>query len=130
MVAAASELFQIVPIDERLLAEVKVSTTDVGHIKVGDSAQIKVGTYDFSTYGSIDGTLESISASTFLDPEKKPYYRCEITLATNYLGSDPTKNLIFPGMTVTADIKTSKKSLLQYMLKPINRTFGEAFKER
>jgi HlyD family type I secretion membrane fusion protein len=130
VVAAAAELFQIVPITSKLYAEIKVSTTDVGHVKIGDEVQVKVGTYDFATYGAIQGTLSSISASTFLDPDKKPYYRCEVSLATNYLGGDPEKNKVFPGMTVTADIKTSKKSLLQYMLKPINKTFHEAFRER
>ena len=130
VVAAAAELFDIVPLTSKLMAEIKVSTTDVGHIKIGDSVQVKVGTYDFATYGALAGTLASISASTYLDPEKKPYYRCEVELATNYLGGDPEKNHVFPGMTVTADIKTSKKSLLQYMLKPINKSFHEAFRER
>lgn len=130
VIVAGTEIFQIVPIGSKLFAEIKVSTTDVGHVKVGDEVQVKVGTYDFATYGSITGELASISASTYLDPEKKPYYKCEVSLNVNYLGADPTKNLVFPGMTVTADIKTSKKSLLKYMLKPINRTFNEAFRER
>lgn len=130
VVAAAAVLFEIVPLNSTLVAEIKVSTTDVGHIKVGEPVQVKVGTYDFSTYGAIDGTLASISASTYLDPEKKPYYKCDVTLSKNYLGDDPTKNQVFPGMTVTAEIKTNKKSLLTYMLKPINRTFNEAFRER
>lgn len=130
VVAAGAVLFEMVPLDSTLIAEIKVSTTDIGHIKVGDPVQVKVGTYDFSTYGSIQGTLQSISASTYLDPEKKPYYKCDVSLAQNYLGGDPSKNLVFPGMTVTAEIKTNKKSLLSYMLKPINRTFNEAFRER
>lgn len=130
VVAAGAVLFELVPLDSALVAEIKVSTTDIGHIKVGDPVQVKVGTYDFSTYGAIQGTLESISASTYLDPEKKPYYKCDVTLSQNYLGGDPSKNQVFPGMTVTAEIKTNKKSLLSYMLKPINRTFNEAFRER
>lgn len=130
VVQAGAELFDIVPLSDKLFAEIKVSTTDVGHIKIGDQVQVKVGTYDFATYGAIPGTLASISATTYLDPEKKPYYRCEVALAKDYAGDEPGKNLIFPGMTVSADIKTSKKSLLKYMLKPINRTFEEAFRER
>lgn len=130
VVIAGEELFQIVPLETDLVADVKISTTDVGHVEVGDEVQIKVGTYDFSTYGSILGTLESISASTFLDPERKPYYKGIISLSKTYMGEDPKDNPIFPGMTVTAEIKTSKKSLLTYLLKPINRTFSDAFKER
>ncbi len=130
VVAAAVVLFEIVPLNSVLLAEIKVSTTDVGHVKVGDPVQVKVGTYDFATYGSLSGTLSSISATTYLDPEKKPYYKCDVELTKNYLGDDPDKNHVFPGMTVIADIKTNKKSLLEYMLKPINRTFNQAFRER
>lgn len=130
VITAGAVLFEIVPLNSTLIAEIKVSTTDIGHVKVGAPVQIKVGTYDFSTYGSLSGRLESISASTYLDPEKKPYYKCDVSLSQNYLGSDPSKNLIFPGMTVTADIKTNKRSLLRYMLKPINRTFSQSFRER
>ncbi len=130
VVTAGVVLFEIVPIDTKLVAEVKVNTTDVGHIKIGDSVQVKVGTYDFSTYGGLEGALISISASTYLDPEKKPYYKCEVSLPKNYLGDDPKKNLIFPGMTVVAEIKTGKRSLLSYMLKPLNRTFSQSFRER
>lgn len=130
VVTAGTVLFEIVPVASKLVAEIKVSTTDIGHIKIGDPAQVKVGTYDFATYGSLNGTLTYISASTFLDPEKKPYYKCYVSLPKNYLGEDPKRNLVFPGMTVIAEIKTGKRSLLHYMLKPINRTFSGAFKER
>lgn len=130
VVTAGTVLFNIVPISTKLVAEIKVSTTDVGHIKIGDPVQVKVGTYDFATYGALEGTLTSISASTFLDPDKKPYYKCDVSLPKNYLGDDPKRNRVFPGMTVIAEIKTGKRSLLHYLLKPINRTFSEAFKER
>jgi HlyD family type I secretion membrane fusion protein len=130
VVTAGTVLFDIVPISSTLIAEIKISTTDIGQIAVGDPVTVKVGTYDFATYGALDGTLTSISASTFLDPEKKPYYKCEVTLDKNYLSDDPSKNLVFPGMTVTAEVKTGKKSLLKYMLKPINRTFNQAFREK
>lgn len=130
VVTPGTLLFNIVPISDQLIAEVKVSTTDIGHIEVGDPVQVKVGTYDFATYGSISGTLTSISASTYLDPDKKPYYKCIVSLSKNYMGDDPTQNIVFPGMTVTAEIKTGRRSLLEYMLKPINRTFTSAFKER
>jgi len=130
VVTSGTVLFNIVPVSTSLVAEVKVSTDDIGHVSIGDPVQVKVSTYDFSTYGSIPGKLISISASTFLDPEKKPYYKCNIELSKNYLGDDPSINLIVPGMTVVAEIKTGRRTLLHYLLKPINRTFNEAFKER
>jgi adhesin transport system membrane fusion protein len=130
VVTAGAVLFDIVPISSTLVAEIKILPNDIGQITIGDPVQVKVSTYDFATYGSLEGKLTSISASTFLDPEKKPYYKCGVTLEKTYLGEDPAKNNIFPGMTVTAEIKTGHKSLLKYMLKPINKTFNEAFKEQ
>lgn len=130
VIAPAEELFEIVPITDILIAEVRVSTEDIGHIKKGDPVKVKVSTYDFSTYGLIDGTVSFISASTFLDEKNQPYYLARVTLSKNYLGSNPNMNNIFPGMRVTADIKTKQRSVMAYLLKPINRTFTSAFSER
>lgn len=130
VIAPAEILFEIVPLTKHMMAEIRITTEDIGHVEVGDKVHVKVSTYDFATYGQIGGTLISISPSTFLDEENNPYYKSVIELEKNYLGDNPEINQIFPGMTVIADVKTGKKSLLRYMLKPINRTFYDAFTER
>lgn len=130
VIAGAEAVFVVVPLSENLVANLRLSTNDIGHIKIGDPVRIKVDTYDFSAYGQIPGYVESISASTFVNEENKPYYLAIVKLQKNYLGDVPKTNLVLPGMTVVGDIRTSRKSLMKYLLKPINRTFNDAFKER
>ena len=123
-------LMEIVPIDEELLAEVKVSPADIGHVKKGDHVTVKVTTFDFSRYGSINGTISGLSATTFTSKQGAPYYKGLIKLEKHYVGNDPEKNKVLPGMIVNADVITGEKSLLAYLLKPIHRSLNSAFIER
>ena len=123
-------LMEVVPVDKELIVESKVSTQDIGHVHVGQEAVIKVGSYDPQRFGVIEGTVERISPSTYLDEENQPYYKAQIALAKKYLGAQPGKYKIIPGMTVTADIRTGEKTVLDYLLKPVYRGFQNAFQER
>jgi len=123
-------LMEIVPLDKELIAEVRISPTDIGHIKTGDHVTVKVTTFDFSRYGSINGTVSGLSATTFTNEHGAPYYKGMIKLEKHYVGNDPELNKVLPGMIVNADIITGEKSLLAYMLKPIHRSLNSAFIER
>ncbi len=123
-------LMEIVPLGKELVAEVKISPNDIGHIKTGDRVTVKVTTFDFSRYGSIKGTVTALSATTFTSRQGTPYYKGMIKLDKNYVGSDPEMNKVLPGMIVNADIITGEKSLLAYLLKPIQRSLNSAFIER
>jgi len=123
-------LMSIVPIDDVLEVEARVSTSDVGHVRVGQSVAVKVSTYDFARYGAIDGVLRTVSPSTFTDDEGTPYYKALITLTKSYLGDDPGRDQVLPGMTVQADVITGKKTVLQYLLKPIYVGLDQAMRER
>ena len=123
-------LMEIVPLNEELLAEVKVSPGDIGHVKKGDQVTVKVTTFDFSRYGSIEGTITALSATTFTSEQGTPYYKGMIKLKKHYVGNDPKKNQVLPGMIVNADVITGEKSLLAYLLKPIHRSLNSAFIER
>ncbi len=123
-------LMEIVPIGEELLAEVKVSPADIGHVKKGDHVTVKVTTFDFSRYGSINGTISGLSATTFTSMQGAPYYKGLIKLEKHYVGNDPEMNKVLPGMIVNADVITGEKSLLAYLLKPIHRSLNSAFIER
>lgn len=123
-------LMEIVPVDKELVVESKVSTQDIGHVHVGQEAVIKVGSYDPQRFGTVQGTVEMISPSTYFDEERQPYYKAQIKLAKKYLGNQPDKNRLIPGMTVQADIRTGEKTVLDYLLKPVYRGFQNAFQER
>lgn len=130
VIAPGSNIFDIVPTGGDMDVQCKVSTRDIGHIKIGDPAQIKVMAYEFTRYGTVNGKVVEISASTFTDQDKLPYYKTKIALSKNYVGDNPKFNQLKPGMTVQVDIMTGKKSLISYLLKPITRGLSEAFKER
>ncbi len=123
-------LLEVVPVDKELIVESKVSTQDIGHVHIGQEAVIRVGSYDPQRFGVIEGTVNRISPSTYLDEENQPYYKAQITLAKKYLGAKPEKYKLIPGMTVTADIRTGEKTVLDYLLKPVYRGFQNAFQER
>ena len=123
-------IMEIVPVGDALIVESRVSTTDVGHIHPGQTVDVKVLSYETTRFGTLAGTLQRVSASTYLDESNSPYYRAEISLARNYLGDDPNRHPILPGMTVEADIVTGNKTILDYLLKPVYRGFRTAMSER
>jgi len=130
VIESGQVLAEIVPLEGNLILEVQIQPKDIGYMKVGQPVNVKISSYDFSRYGTIDGILEYISATTFTDDDDTRYYTGRVSIAQNYVGSDPKKNLILPGMTVQADIVTGNKSILAYLLKPIHTSVTTAFTER
>ena len=123
-------IVEIVPLDDVLVAEVRISPRDIGHLRIGQSANVKVTTYDPARFGVVEGRLKRVSASTFKDEEGEPFYKGIIELSQAFVGSDPDRNPVLPGMVVDADIVTGSKSLMQYLLKPVYRGLDSAFRER
>lgn len=129
VIKPGQDILTIIPSDEALVVEARVSTTDIGHVHVGLPVDVKVNSYNAFRFGSIDGTVQRLSASTYLDEKEQPYYVAEVALAKNHVG-DATHLQVIPGMTVAANIKTGKKTLLSYLVKPVSRGFSESFTER
>jgi len=123
-------LMEIVPIEDDLVVEAMVSPTQIGNLVPGQKASIKVSAYDFARYGSVTGILDSVSATSFQTEEGESFYKMKIRLDQNHVGTKPGFNIILPGMTVQADIITGKKTILQYLLKPLRVVTDNAFYER
>jgi HlyD family secretion protein/adhesin transport system membrane fusion protein len=123
-------VMELVPVDEALVAETRISTEDIGHVHVGQPVSVKVSAFDYIRYGSINGVLKSISASTFVDDNGRPYYKGKVALQSDTVGKGRLQQKIIPGMTVQADIQTGERSLLKYLLKPVYVSLDEAFSER
>ena len=130
VLASGETVMDIVPFDDSLVAEVRISPRDVGHLRVGQAAQVKVSTYDVARFGSVDGRLKQVSASTFEEEQGDPYYKGIVELSQNNVGRNPAMNRILPGMVVDVAINTGSKSLLAYLLRPVYRGFDSAFHER
>jgi HlyD family type I secretion membrane fusion protein len=123
-------ILELVPVGDDLVVEARISPGEVGHVHAGQLAEVKVDSYDPARYGSIDGSVRRISPSTYLDDKGMPYYRAEIALSQNYVGEGDRGLRVVPGMTVQADIVTGQKTVLEYLIRPVSRGFGESFRER
>ncbi|RXN83950.1 secretion protein [Achromobacter aloeverae] len=132
---AGDEILQIVPIDEDLVIEAKVKPRDIAFIKAQLPSSIKLDAYDYSIYGSLQGTVSYISADTLNDEAKdgtqQPYYRVQVKTRSRELTSrDGQPIQTQPGMTATVEIKTGKHTVWEYLTKPITKTLGESLQER
>jgi HlyD family secretion protein/adhesin transport system membrane fusion protein len=129
---------RIVPNAETLRAEVRLNPKDIGHVKVGARADVKVTTFDTATFGSLYGVVESISATTIAgnpnapagSEAAQPHYRVIVRLQRMDMGEGALRRPLQPGMVVQAEIITGEKSIVRYMLKPVFRSLDVAFTER
>lgn len=126
------ELMNIVPMNDRLLIEARLSPRDIAFIHPGQRAVVKISAYDYAIYGGLNGVVESISPDTIQD-EVKPevyYYRVFIRTDNDYVQNKAGKRYsISPGMVSTVDIKTGEKTIMDYLIKPFNKA-KEAMRER
>jgi adhesin transport system membrane fusion protein len=132
IISPNGRLMQIVPLDEQLLVEAKILPRDIAFIYPGQSAKVKITAYDYTTYGDLDGRIITISPDTIQD-EHDPdlyYYRVFIRTESDALVSEGgTRFPIVPGMVATVDIRTGKKTIFDYLMKPISQA-RDALRER
>jgi adhesin transport system membrane fusion protein len=136
VIAPGATLMDITPLEDTLLVEARIKPADVAFLKPGLHAVVKISAYDFSVYGGLNGTVEYISPGALKDEDKRTmpgmeptYYRVTIRTEGNTLTKAGSLQLkIIPGMTGTVDILTGKKSVFDYLLKPMLRV-QEAFRE-
>lgn len=127
VVLPGREIVEIVPLDDALLLEAKVSPRDIAFLRPGQGALVKFTAYDFIIYGGLDAQLEHISADTVLDDQGNPFYLVRVRTLQPDLGEGKP---IIPGMMAQVDILTGKKSILNYLLKPVLRAKEYALTER
>lgn len=123
-------VMEIVPVEDKLLVEARVRPSDVGFLKVGQPAMVKISAYDFSIYGGLEAEVENISADSITNDKGESFYLVRVRTKKNYLGSDEKPLPIIPGMMASASIKTGSKSLMTYLLKPIFKAKADALTER
>ena len=131
VVKPGESIMEIVPLDDTLLIEAKVNPQDIAFLHPGQSAEVKVSAYDYSIYGGLSGVVEQLSADTIEDPRSGGYYYLVTVRTPNtslfYRGQELP---IMPGMLTTVDILTGKKSVLDYLLKPILKARQNALREK
>lgn len=130
VVKPGMDILEIVPDDDALLVEAKIKPSDIAFIYPGLKAVVKFTAYDFAIYGGLEGEVVHISADTIVDEKQEHYYLVRIKTDQSYLGDDDNRKNIIVGMTVMADIVTGKKTVMQYLMKPILRAKYNALRER
>jgi adhesin transport system membrane fusion protein len=115
-------IMEVTPIDEQLLVEAKVKPRDVAFLVPGMPARVKITAYDYTVYGDISGTLEQISPDTIEEETirgKEPFYKISIRTKTSYLKKGDEVLPIKPGMIAEVDIQSGKRTVLNYLLRPL-----------
>ncbi|MBM7034944.1 HlyD family type I secretion periplasmic adaptor subunit [Vibrio ulleungensis] len=128
VVQPGMDIVEIVPTEDTLLVEANILPKDIAFLRPGLPAIVKFSAYDFTRYGGLQGQLEHISADTIQDEEGNSYYLVRIRTDKTEFGQQGELPII-PGMTATVDIITGKRTLLDYLLKPIISTGSNALKE-
>ncbi|MXP14753.1 HlyD family type I secretion periplasmic adaptor subunit [Altererythrobacter confluentis] len=130
-VNAGEKIMQVVPVGDRLFVEARIRPSDIAFIKIGDHANIKVTAYDFSVFGGLSGTVQQISADSIYDEvEREAYYLVVVETDRAFIERRGQKLPIVPGMICDVEIITGKKSILNYLLKPVAKAFDQALTER
>lgn len=134
IVKEAEPFFTLVPISETLEADVQIDSQNVGYIKIGSLANVKIDAYPFQKHGTIDSTLRTLSQDAFRRDANAPagmdaYYGGRITLGTAKLQDMPANAVLLPGMTLTAEILVGKRSVLSYLLWPLTKAAKESIRE-
>ena len=130
VVRPGMDIIEIVPYEKRLLVEAKIRPSDIAFLYPGLKAIVKLTAYDFAIYGGLDGAVVHISADTITDERQEEFYLVRIMTDKNYLGTETNKKHIIVGMTAQVDIITGKKTIMQYLMKPILRAKNNALRER
>lgn len=124
------DLVEIVPIEDKLLVEARIRPADIAFLHPGQKAKVKFTAYDFSIHGGLDGEVVHISPDTILDEKDESFYLVRVETGASFLGSESQALPIIAGMTASVDILTGKKTVLDYLLKPILKTKQLALRER
>ena len=132
VVRPGEEIFQIIPLDDELFVEAQVRPEDIANVRTGQEANIKLSAYDYTIYGTLNATVDFISADTFKDerrPDIPPHYKVTLRVDLSDLTDRQREIEIRPGMQATVELHTGGKTVLQYLTKPLYRG-SEALRER
>lgn len=139
VVREAETLFTLVPLDVPLEAEVAIDARDIGHVQPDAAARIKIEAYPFQRHGVLRGAVRTISEDVFVNDgsgegsragaARAPHYQARLTLESTRLDDVPDHFRLLPGMTVAAEIKAGRRTVLSYLLYPLGKALDESLRE-
>lgn len=123
-------IVEVVPGDDQLVVEALVMPKDIGFVKLGQTARVKISAYDYSIFGAMDGVVQGISADAVPNEKGEAFFQVRVETKTKAIEALDKKLPIMPGMQAQVDIITSKKTILQFLSKPLVALKENAFRER
>lgn len=130
VVEPAQVLMTIVPADEDVVVDLRISPTDIGHIEISQQARLTISGFDARRYGVKTGVLQQVSATTYETEDGQTYFKGRVILDQGVVETDGVSYTIVPGMTLQADITTGSQTLLEYLTRPVYRAITRSFSER
>ncbi len=130
VVQEAQGLVQVVPEGTPMEVEAWMENKDVGFVRPDMPVEIKVDTFNFQKFGTLKGKVREISPDAIEDKERGPLYRVMVSMEEEILHADNRELQVYPGMTVSAEIKTRKKKIIDFFLEPFQTYKNEALRER
>ncbi len=129
VVSPGVNIIEVVPKEDNLLIELKIKPADIASVNIGQKARLKFSAYDFAIHGSLDSEVRFISADTITNEDGQSFYTVRVKPKNNFIGHISENLAIKVGMTAEADIITDKKTILQYLIKPVTRGLDKALRE-
>ncbi len=130
VVKPGEPIMEIVPTGDNLVIEAKLNPIDRGYVTMGQTATVKISTYDFSRYGGLQGEVIRVAPDSSTDENGAPYFRVVVQTDKNFLGRSEGEFPITPGMQATVEIHTGQKTVMDFLVKPVLKLRHEAFRER
>lgn len=135
VIGAGTPIMEIVPLGDKLRVEARIKPADIGFVRVGQTAQVKLSAYDANLHGQLSGQVVSLSPDALGDPERAnggpdaTFYRAIIRIERNTLQASGQPLPVIPGMNGAVEINTGQRSVLDFILRPMLKA-KEAFRER
>jgi hemolysin D len=130
VVTPAQPLMIVVPDSATVTAEVTIATQDIGFVKSGQMAEVKLETFPYTKYGTVSARVDVVTADAVTDEKKGSYYPAILTLSQKDMNIDGKRIPLSPGMNITAEIKTGQRRVIEFLLSPVQRAGSESLRER
>jgi hemolysin D len=130
VVTAAQALLVVVPDDAEVTAEVTVENKDIGFVRVGQTAAVKLDAFSFTRYGTVPAQVVRVSSDAVVDEKRGPVFTAALRFRAAVIDVDGRPVRLNPGMTVTGEVRTGERRVIDFLLSPIRRAVSESAGER
>lgn len=130
VVTVAQPLMIVVPDAEKVGAEVSIANQDIGFVYAGQKVEVKLETFPYTRYGTVQATVSIVTADAVVDEKIGSFYPATLTFRQKDIVIDGKRVALTPGMNITAEIKTGRRRIIDFLLSPVQRAGSESLRER